>query len=123
MRVRGAMRKSDPIPVIAHPELATLVDAPFDDDHWPFETKWDGFRAVVTVNGGGHVTTTSRSGKDLLARFPQLASIGSSFKGRPIIVDGEIVAIDDEGSDAGSERSSWASTIRVSMGRYGTAVE
>ena len=25
------------------PMLATLVDEPFDDKRWIFETKWDGF--------------------------------------------------------------------------------
>lgn len=27
--------------------LATLIDAPFDDRDWVFETKWDGFRLVA----------------------------------------------------------------------------
>jgi ATP-dependent DNA ligase len=26
------------------PMLATLVEEPFDDKEWVFETKWDGFR-------------------------------------------------------------------------------
>jgi bifunctional non-homologous end joining protein LigD len=29
--------------------LATLTDAPFDDAGWVFETKWDGFRLVASV--------------------------------------------------------------------------
>ena len=29
------------------PMLATLVDKPFDDKKWIFETKWDGFRLVT----------------------------------------------------------------------------
>lgn len=29
------------------PMLATLVDEPFDDNKWVFETKWDGFRLVT----------------------------------------------------------------------------
>ncbi|HEY3820422.1 MAG TPA: non-homologous end-joining DNA ligase [Polyangiaceae bacterium] len=90
-------RKADPVPVVAHPELATLIDAPFDDDAWLFETKWDGFRAIAAVDRDGSVTMSSRNGKDLLARFPQLASIGSSFRKRPVVVDGEIVAIDEGG--------------------------
>jgi bifunctional non-homologous end joining protein LigD len=29
------------------PMLATLVDEPFDDKGWVFETKWDGFRLIT----------------------------------------------------------------------------
>jgi ATP-dependent DNA ligase len=29
------------------PMLATLVDEPFDDKEWVFETKWDGFRLIT----------------------------------------------------------------------------
>jgi ATP-dependent DNA ligase len=31
--------------------LATLVDSPFDDKAWVFETKWDGFRLVTEKRG------------------------------------------------------------------------
>ena len=31
--------------------LATLVDAPFDDKTWVFETKWDGFRLITEKRG------------------------------------------------------------------------
>ncbi len=44
---------SDPFPVIRSPMLATLIDAPFDDDDWLFETKWDGFRALCTISARG----------------------------------------------------------------------
>jgi hypothetical protein len=32
--------------------LATLTDAPFDDPAWVFESKWDGFRMVASIEGG-----------------------------------------------------------------------
>jgi len=31
--------------------LATLVDAPFDDKTWVFETKWDGFSLITEKRG------------------------------------------------------------------------
>ena len=31
------------MPTVIHPMLATLVDDPFSDPDWIFETKWDGF--------------------------------------------------------------------------------
>ena len=33
------------------PMLATLVDKPFDDKRWVFETKWDGFRLITEKRG------------------------------------------------------------------------
>jgi bifunctional non-homologous end joining protein LigD len=94
---RGGGSRPDPLPAVIHPELATLIDAAFDDDGWLFEIKWDGFRAITTVDGHGRVTMKSRSGKDLLERFPQLRSIGEAFESRPVMVDGEIVVLDGEG--------------------------
>ena len=29
------------------PMLATLVEEPFDDKEWVFETKWNGFRLIM----------------------------------------------------------------------------
>lgn len=87
----------DPIPRVTTPELATLIDAPFDDDDWLFEVKWDGFRAIATIDADRRVHLASRNGNDLLARFPKLESIGAAFGGLPVVVDGEIVAFDAEG--------------------------
>ena len=33
------------------PMLATLIDKPFDDKGWVFETKWDGFRLTSNLSG------------------------------------------------------------------------
>ena len=85
------------LPAIASPMLATLVDAPFDDSDWLFEIKWDGYRAIATIEADGTVKLASRSGKDLLARFPVLRDIGAAFKSLPVIVDGEIVSLDRRG--------------------------
>lgn len=77
--------------------LATLVDAPFDDPDWLFEIKWDGVRAIATVAKDGSPTVISRTGKDLLAQFPELEDLRGSLLRLPVIVDGEIVAIDENG--------------------------
>src|SRR5439155_22453985 len=84
-------------PHVTTPTLATLIDAPFDDDDWLFEIKWDGFRALCTIHEDGRVALTSRNGKDFLAQFPSLEGLAASFKERPILVDGEIVALDASG--------------------------
>lgn len=77
--------------------LATLVDEPFDDPEWIFETKWDGVRATCRADERGGTTLTSRTGQDLAAAFPELRPLGRAFAGRPITVDGEIVALDEHG--------------------------
>lgn len=86
-----------PLPTSVQPELATLVDAPFDDQGWIYELKWDGIRAVVAVHEDGRVEATSRNGLDLLPRFPELARVAEAFAERPVIVDGEIVVLDAKG--------------------------
>jgi bifunctional non-homologous end joining protein LigD len=95
-RARPA-RKVEPLPAIAAPELATLVDAPFDDPDWLYELKWDGYRTIVTIDRDGAVTAVSRNGNDFLEKFPELKQLADAFSERPVIVDGEIVVLDDAG--------------------------
>jgi bifunctional non-homologous end joining protein LigD len=89
--------KRDPIPRLKSVMLATLVEEPFDDDDWLFEIKWDGYRAICTIGEDGALTMQSRNDIDLLARFPALGDVAEAFNSAPIIVDGEIVSLDDEG--------------------------
>ncbi|GAC1299855.1 MAG: hypothetical protein NVSMB19_05130 [Vulcanimicrobiaceae bacterium] len=86
-----------PMPAIASPMLATAVDAPFDDPKWLFELKWDGYRALVRIERDGAVAVASRNGKDFTLKFPELAELADAFAERPLIVDGEIVVLDDDG--------------------------
>ena len=101
--------KAEPMPTAITPMLATLVDAPFDDSGWLFEVKWDGFRAIATIDADGTVALTSRNGLDLLKRFTDLAGIGAAFSSLPVIVDGEICALDAQG------RSSFQALQQVEM--------
>jgi hypothetical protein len=48
--------------------LATLVDEPFDDKRWLFETKWDGFR-LITEKRGHTVLLWSRNGIDVTTKY------------------------------------------------------
>ena len=93
----NASRRGDPIPIIKTPMLATLIDEPFDDKDWLFEIKWDGYRAICTVEENGKMTLVSRNGIDFLQRFPELQELQSAWTTLPIVVDGEIVSLDDEG--------------------------
>ncbi len=78
------------------PMLATLATKPFDDDDWLFEIKWDGFRVQAVVDDG-KVKTWTRSLKDAETYFPRLLSPPRWIEAQQAIVDGEVVALDDDG--------------------------
>ena len=78
------------------PMLPTLADAPFDSAEWLFELKWDGVRALCLVTKDA-VKAVSRTGRDLVSQFPELADLRRAFKRLPVVVDGEIVSLDRRG--------------------------
>lgn len=63
---------------------------------WQCEIKFDGFRAVAVVNGGG-VELWSRNENSLAADFPEVVGELKGLKCRNAVIDGEVVALDDEG--------------------------
>jgi bifunctional non-homologous end joining protein LigD len=90
----GAIEK--PMPTAIHPMLATAAAKPFDDPNWLFEIKWDGYRAVAFIEDG-RVRMVSRNQNDLSAQFPELRDLARFVKAERAVLDGEIVALDDEG--------------------------
>ena len=92
-----ARPKAEPLPTSLSPMLATLADAPFDDPDWLFELKWDGYRAIASIERDGSVALVSRNGNDFGPKFPELADLAGAFSERPVIVDGEIVVLDENG--------------------------
>ncbi|MDJ0925610.1 MAG: non-homologous end-joining DNA ligase [Acidimicrobiia bacterium] len=73
--------------------LATPWAGPFVDDEWLFELKWDGVRGLLTVDDRG-ARLYSRAGNDMTGRYPEL--VRGSLPA-DVVVDGEIVALDDNG--------------------------
>lgn len=94
VEIAGA--KAAGLPSSVKPMLATLVDEPFTDDDWLFEVKWDGYRAVCFVENG-QARLISRNGHDLSARFPKLANLPALLEAQTAVLDGELVALDDDG--------------------------
>lgn len=80
-------------PVI--PMLATLTDAPFDNKDWIFEVKYDGYRAVATVQNG-KAELTSRNLKSFTGNYPSIAKELATIN-HTAILDGEIVAENNKG--------------------------
>ncbi len=73
--------------------LATLVEQPFDQKGWLFETKWDGYRALAHKNG--QVQLKSRGQKSFNARFPTIVVELKKLRMK-CVLDGEIVIFDEK---------------------------
>ncbi len=88
-------RKAMPDKIV--PMMAKLDDkVPRPDDAWGFEFKWDGIRSLAYVEGG-RVRLQSRTGDDITPRYPEIHPMGRALGSAEVILDGEIVALDDEG--------------------------
>lgn len=94
-RICAAARKAA-LPTVIKPMLATLVDEPFSNRDWLFETKWDGVRAVCFIRNG-KARFISRNQIEMTMQYPELADIAQSIHGSSVILDGEIVALDKNG--------------------------
>jgi len=92
--LQGAVRKS--MPTAIHPMLATSIEKPFDDPEWLFEIKWDGYRAVSFIQDG-KVRLVSRNQNDLTGEFPELRDLSRLIKAKNAVLDGEVVALDEQG--------------------------
>src|SRR6266480_7209402 len=91
----SAARKARMLAVI-HPMLATLVDDPFSDSEWIFETKWDGFRSICFISGG-KARFVSRNQIEMTPQYPELHDVAKQIAAKQAILDGEIVALDEHG--------------------------
>src|SRR3954471_7614447 len=87
---------SGPMPDRIEPMAATLAGKAFSDPDWLYEIKWDGYRVEAVVRDG-KVKLWTRNLKDAETYFPGLLSPPSWIDAREAIVDGEVVALDDEG--------------------------
>jgi len=92
--------KKSRIPKDVKPMKATLVNEPFDDPEWCYEVKWDGYRAVATVNKG-ESQLMSRNNLAFDKYYP-INRVLESWKINAVL-DGEILVLNDKGiSDFGA---------------------
>lgn len=59
--------------------------------------KQDGQRALAYLPGDGSLQLLARSGADITPAYPDLAGLGTALDGVPAVLDGEIVALDEQG--------------------------
>jgi bifunctional non-homologous end joining protein LigD len=76
--------------------LATLEERPFSDPAWLYELKYDGVR-MMAERRGDEVALYGRSGDVITARYPEIAAALARLPAERFVVDGEIVAADEEG--------------------------
>jgi bifunctional non-homologous end joining protein LigD len=103
--------------------LATLADPPLTGASLVFEPKYDGIRALVEIEparprGLGEIQPAatrksaavrvwSRLGNDKTSQFPSIVDALASFGAvarEPLVIDGEIVALDRDGRPMGFQR-------------------
>lgn len=86
----------EPMPDWLPPMEATPGDLPDDDAEFGFEVEWDGLRALV-FGEGGRVRVRNAAGDDMGDRFPELARLGRALGSHEVILDGELVALGEDG--------------------------
>jgi bifunctional non-homologous end joining protein LigD len=67
------------------------------DAQWAYETKQDGQRVVVYLAGDGGVVLRARSGEVVTVAYPELLPLGRALGATPAVLDGEVLALDEEG--------------------------
>lgn len=82
-------------PWVVKPMLCTLVDEPFDGEDWLFEVKWDGYRAIASKHGA-EIELYSRNQTDFSSKYSPVVEALSELS-HDAVIDGEIVAVDDDG--------------------------
>lgn len=87
----------EPMPEQIVPMLAKLSGLPKKDgDAYGYEVKWDGVRAIGYVEGG-RIRLSSRNLLDITKQYPELRELGELLGAREVVLDGEIVALNDDG--------------------------
>ena len=88
---------SSHLPAFVKPQLARLVERPPQGQGWAHEIKFDGYRVQLRISQG-HATLKTRKGLDWTAKFRSVAQAAAKLP--DCIIDGEIVALDANGTSS-----------------------
>ena len=83
-------------PRFIEPMKAKLVANPPATGDWIYELKFDGIR-LIAIKSHEKVSLLSRNQNDLSARFHEIVDAIKNFSADECVIDGEVVALDDEG--------------------------
>ena len=99
-RMDPAPKGFEPLPADLSPMLATAGELPLNQNakkgEWAYEFKWDGLRVLLWIDGG-RPRAESRNGNDMTVAFPELRDLAEAVGSDQVLLDGELVALDDEG--------------------------
>jgi bifunctional non-homologous end joining protein LigD len=83
-------------PQFFEPMLARSVGDVPEGDEWTYEIKWDGYRALA-IKHGDRVQLLSRKGNTMNRDLPAVVAAMKSLPVHTVTIDGEIVALDEQG--------------------------
>jgi bifunctional non-homologous end joining protein LigD len=86
----------EPMPQGIVPMLARPGKLPVDERRWAYEIKWDGVRAIAYCEPG-EIRVESRNLRDITRTYPELRPLARALGSRTAVLDGEIVAFDENG--------------------------
>jgi bifunctional non-homologous end joining protein LigD len=92
---KSPRRRSAPLPDFIAPQLCQTVSRPPNGTGWLHEIKFDGYRIQLRIQDG-KVHLKTRKGLDWTAKFRVIAGEAASLS--DAIIDGEIVALDENGA-------------------------
>jgi bifunctional non-homologous end joining protein LigD len=78
------------------PMLARSGKLPPREEQFGFEVKWDGIRTIL-FSDHGHVELRGRNGSDFTPRYPEVRELARALGSHRIVLDGEVVALDEQG--------------------------
>jgi len=83
------------LPEQIEPMLGQTGPLPQSSEGWGFEFKWDGVRAIAYWDAS-QIRLESRNLTNITFRYPELHDLGEHL-GPSMVLDGEIVALDEQG--------------------------
>ncbi len=93
---RTARKDIGKFPAFRDVQLATLVDHVPPGPGWLHEMKYGGYRALIAV-AGGRARAFTRHGLDWSDRFGPVVEAVSALGVGSALIDGEVIALDDNG--------------------------
>src|ERR1700716_4665578 len=72
------------------------AEAPFSNNKYLFEVKWDGLRCLLFVGPDGGVRLQDRALRDVTYQFPEFGNLGGILPPGTVL-DGALVVTDGEG--------------------------
>lgn len=78
------------------PMLSDIAEKPPVGDAYVYEVKWDGIRALISLEDG-QIKIKTRNQNDVTKQFPELLAADKAFRATCGLFDAEIVCLDNEG--------------------------